>query len=131
MGRGSERYVFVVPRRDVNAAADRCGCASAGGAAAAEVSGFVCHRSTAAGAQELHAHRDDLSDLALASAVLRFILAIRNSPLDVNGLPFFEILGAVLALLAPYNDVVPVVPIMSIAALVIETFLGRDVKVSA
>src|ERR1019366_3540096 len=123
-----ERDVLVVHRRDVVArASTACGCATT--SASARVAGLIAHRSTAPRAQELHAHRDNFRDLALAAAVLGFVFAVGNSPLDINRASLLQILRASLALFAPYDDVVPVGAVLPGPALVRERLLGRNRKV--
>src|SRR6202167_4335035 len=120
-----ERYIFVIHRRDVVArAASARGCTTA--STAAEVTAVIGRRSAAARAQELDTHRDNVGGLALAAAVLRLVLAVGDSPLDVNRAALLQVLRAGLALFAPHGDVVPVGAFLPRTALVGERVLGRD-----
>src|SRR5262249_48229438 len=80
-------------------------------------------------AQEAHVLRDDLGDVALV-AVLVVVVARADRALDEDLPALTQVLAAVLALLSPDDDVVPLGTLLALALGVVPHLAGGEGKLA-
>src|SRR2546422_2535536 len=76
--------------------------------------------------EHLHVVCDDLRTVPLLSRLLVVPTVIADGPIDVDELPFAQILPADLGELAPGHDVVPLGALLLLAGAVGETLIGGE-----